>query len=459
MAAGPCGLFFFLLHYKHNFVTARLAITGLRADAIARSVEESLAAGRLRPGEVLPPVRTLAASLGVSPTTVAAAYRALRQRGVVLGEGRRGTRIANRAGAMLRLPIPVAEGARNLADGNPARELLPDLDPVLHRLSFSRDLYGERPVVPEFEAAARRLLEADGIEAPALSVMSGAMDAIERVLATQLRPGDRVAVEDPAFAGVLDLLAALGLEPVPFAIDDEGADPDAVGRVLERGVTCVIVTPRAQNPMGAATSPARATELRKVLDRHPSTLLIEDDHAAGVAGSALVTLASRRRPRHAYVRSMAKALGPDVRVAILAGAADVVEKVEARQAIGMRWVSRLLQRLVAGALADETVLAAVRQAEREYAKRRSGLLDALAARGLEAHGRSGLNVWIPVREEAAAVQGLALAGWSVAPGERFRVRSGPGLRVTVSRLGPEETLEFAEAAARALKPSRSGGMA
>ena len=66
--------------------------------------------------------------------------------------------------------------------------------------------------------------------------------------------------------------------------------------------------------------------------------------------------------------------------------------------------------------------------------RRDALIDALAARGVEAHGRSGMNVWIPVPDETGAVARLLHAGWAVAPGARFRMASGPGLRLTVSPL-------------------------
>ncbi|MFN2375740.1 MAG: aminotransferase class I/II-fold pyridoxal phosphate-dependent enzyme [Candidatus Binatia bacterium] len=434
-------------------MTAHSGITGRRADAIASSIERGIAEGRLGHQQALPPVRSLAESLQVSPTTVASAYRMLRQRGLVVGEGRRGTRVAHREAAP-RLPIPTLAGAVNLADGNPDPVLLPDLEPLLRRLAAPRDLYGEPCALPELAAVGRRLLAADGIDATALSVVSGAMDGMERILATQLRSGDRVAVEDPAFAGVLDLLAALGLVAVPFAIDSEGPDPDSLERVLASGVQAVVVTPRAQNPTGTAVSEARAALLRKVLDRHPSVLLVQDDHAAGVAGAPLVSLHSKKRARHAYLRSMAKALGPDVRVALLVGSPDIVSRVEARQLVGMRWVSRLLQRLVVAALEDRTVTTAVARAEKEYARRRRELIDALAARGVKATGASGLNVWIPVREEGIALQALAGSGWSVAPGERFRLQASPGLRVTVSRLGGAPTERFAADAAAALIPGR-----
>lgn len=439
-------------------MTARSSITGASADAIARSVEEGLEVGRFAEGDALPPVRALAASLAVSPTTVAAAYRLLRQRGFVVGQGRRGTRITRRESRPARLPFPVAAGTVSLADGNPDASLLPDLEALVRELAVPRDLYGGDSITADLAVAGRRLLDQDGLAAEALTVVSGAMDGVERVLASQLRPGDRVAVEDPAFAGVLDLLPTLGLEAVGVAMDDDGMLPSALAGVLERGVEAVIVTPRAHNPTGAAMTRERAAELRRILARFPSMLIVEDDHAAGVAGRELATVGSSSR-RHAYLRSVAKSLGPDLRLAFLAGSASVVRRVEARQVVGIRWVSRILQRIVAAALADRGVARTVAAAEKEYARRRSALVAALSGSGIRARGASGLNVWIPVREEAAAVGALAMSGWSVAAGERFRLRAEPGLRVTVARLGGAELDRFAADAAAVLAPRSLGSLA
>ena len=93
---------------------------------------------------------------------------------------------------------------------------------------------------------------------------AGALDGIERVLTAHLRPGDRVAVEDPGWANLLDLLAALGFSAEPIRVDDDGPLAADVARALRRGVRAVVVTTRAQNPTGAAVSAARATELRAV---------------------------------------------------------------------------------------------------------------------------------------------------------------------------------------------------
>jgi hypothetical protein len=76
-------------------------------------------------------------------------------------------------------------------------------------------------------------------------------------------------------------------------------------------------------------------------------------------------------------------------------------------------------------------------------------VDALAENGIPAHGRSGLNVWIPVREEAATVAQLAARGWAARPGERYRLRSGPAVRVTISTLEPKDARRLARDLAQA----------
>jgi len=275
-----------------------------------------------------------------------------------------------------------------------------------------------------------------------VAIVSGALDGIERVLREHLRPGDRVIVEDPCFTGVLDLVAALALVPVPVSVDDEGMLPDALLRAM-RGAQAIVVTPRAQNPTGAAMTKSRARRLRAILRTRPELLLIEDDHAGRVAGAPYVTLVEPSRSRWSVVRSISKPLGPDLRVALLAGDAETIGAVERRQTIGIRWVSHILQALVAALLKDRAVQRQLAAAEKTYAARRQALLRALASHGIEAHGKSGLNIWIPVADESAMIQSLFQAGWAVHAGESYRLASGPAIRVTISSLTPVDAKRLA----------------
>ncbi|MFF8482424.1 aminotransferase class I/II-fold pyridoxal phosphate-dependent enzyme [Streptomyces sp. CAI-85] len=433
-------------------------ITGRRAADISASIERAVGEGALEPGQLLPPMRELAATLGVNPNTVAAAYRTLRERGVIETHGRRGSRVrpkpATTGREKVRLDVP--EGVRDLAGGNPDPALLPPLAGAFAAAAERGDrdpvLYGAEPVDPELARLARAALDADGVPAGPLTVASGALDAVERVLAAHLRPGDGVAVEDPGWGRTLDLVPALGLRTVPVGVDDEGPLPDRLRAALEGGASAVVVTARAQNPTGAAVSAARARALRAVLADHPGTLLIEDDHGHGVVDLPLHPLAGVTR-HWAFVRSVAKTYGPDLRLALLTGDDVTVDRVRGRHRLGPGWVSLLMQRAVVrlwtdGAVDGPAVAAA-------YRERRERLFDALAERGVTAHGRSGMNVWVPVPDETGAVARLLHAGWAVSPGARFRLSSPPAIRITISTLTEEETAPLATAVAEALNPSPS----
>ncbi|MFC9797431.1 aminotransferase class I/II-fold pyridoxal phosphate-dependent enzyme [Streptomyces sp. NPDC127584] len=438
-------------------------IEGRRASDIAASVERGVRLGALEPGQLLPPMRELATTLGVNPNTVAAAYRTLRERGVIETDGRRGSRVRPRPATTARgsIRVEAPAGVRDVSSGSPDPALLPPLGEafaeVARRYAERPGMYGEAPVDEEFARLARAAFDADGVPDGPIGVTSGSLDAVERVLAVHLRPGDAVAVEDPGWGSLLDLVPALGLRPVPMAVDDEGPRPEAVERAItEDGARAVIVTDRAQNPTGACVTAGRAEELRRVLARHPDVLLVEDDHGHGIVAQPLHPLAGGT-DHWVLIRSVAKAYGPDLRIAAFTGDAETVDRVLGRQRLGPGWVSRLLQRTVAHLWAADAVDPAV--VSRAYGKRRDGLVRALARRGVEARGRSGMNVWIPVPDETGAVAGLVAAGWAVAPGARFRMEAGPAVRVTVSGLGAGEIEGLAGAVAGVVGPvvARSWG--
>jgi DNA-binding transcriptional MocR family regulator len=425
--------------------------TGRGADSIAANVEEAISGGALAPGDPLPPIRELAGHLGVNANTVAAAYRLLRDRGAIETAGRRGTRVRHRPATTPRslLGLDVPEGARDLSTGNPDPALLPI---GLARVPRPRPvLYGEPAVSPELAEFTRRAFSGDGVPPDHLAVTSGALDGIERALAAHLRPGDRVAVEDPGWANMLDLLAALGLSAEPVRVDDDGPLVADMERALGRGVRAVVLTNRAQNPTGAALSADRAEALRALLaGRADDVLLVEDDHCAGIAGAPLHSLAGSTR-HWAFVRSSSKAYGPDLRVAVLAGDHRTVERVHGRLRLGPGWVSHLLQDIAVGLWSDPAAARLVGQAQARYAGTRTRLCALLAELGVAARGRSGLNVWIPVPDETVAITRLLGAGWAAAPGTRFRIRTSPGMRVTIADLSDDEIDPLAGAIAEAVR--------
>jgi DNA-binding transcriptional MocR family regulator len=238
---------------------------------------------------------------------------------------------------------------------------------------------------------------------------------------------------------------------VPVAIDRNGLDPEMLDAALRRGARAVIATPRGQNPTGAAVDPVRGRALRAVLADHPDVLAIEDDYVARVAGAPYVPVHGANG-RWAVVRSLSKVLGPDLRVAVVAGDPLTISRIEGRQRLGPGWVSHVLQQVVALLLEDKPTIRRLERAERAYAQRRRALVAALAARGIEATGETGLGVWLPLADEAAAVRELLAQGWAVSPGERYRFHSAPGIRITTADLEPADAERLADALAALGRP-------
>jgi DNA-binding transcriptional MocR family regulator len=328
----------------------------------------------------------------------------------------------------------------DLASGAPDPDLLPR--DLLGQVLMEMQPDGGSPLDPSLMAFAATEFDADGIPATHLTIAAGALDAIERLLREHLRTGDAVALEDPVLPEIRELVVMSGFPATPVAIDGEGPQPDSVAAALEGGCRAVIVTPRAQNPTGASISAARAAELRRLLRKHPQVLVIENDYAAPIAGSPGGPLRTSDGA-WAVVRSTSKFLGPDLRLALVAGEKTTIARVRHRQALGARWVSRLVQRLVLASWSDPSGARRLARAAEIYTVRREALVAALADHGIAAPARSGFNLWVRVREESSVVAALMTRGWAVAAGERFRMRAAPAIRVTTSALDSADARRFA----------------
>jgi DNA-binding transcriptional MocR family regulator len=423
------------------------------ARGLAAAVSRCIAEGTLAPGARLPPIRTVATELALSPTTVSAAWGVLVRSGTLRTEGRRGTVVLDTARPgggryrrALERPQPLA---LDLSSGVPDGTLLPRLGRVLDRLDTAGTptSYLDPPVVPELAD----LLAADWpFPAEQITVVDGAMDALDLVTRTVLRYGDRVVVEHPGFPPVVDLLEAVGVDIVGVPVDAHGLEPDPLGKALRSRVAAVILQPRAQNPTGATMTPARAAELAAVL-ANSDTLVIEDDSAHGISFTPPISLGSLLPGRTVHIRSYSKSYGPDLRLAALSGPPELLHRVSARRHLGQGWSSRLLQRILAGLLTDEEAVRQVAAARREYARRRALVVDALAGHDVPVGGCEGINVWVPVEDESAAIVRLASQGIGVSPGAPFAVLPEPQgyVRVTAGVLRerhPEVAGLIAEAA-------------
>ena len=433
------------------------------AAGIATTIGRLINHGTLEGGDRLPTVRALARSLDVSPSIVADAWRRLQHAGLLDTAGRRGSfvrarRRPNEPGRFWQVPVHRHTYRLDLSTGTPDPALLPPLGPALAALHDQPPVssYLDQPMLP---ALAEVLDERWPFKPEALTIVNGAIDALDRVISTVVGYGDRVLVEDPGFPPILDMLELAGAELIPVPFVDGGLDPDALAAGLAAEPSLLILQPRAHNPTGWSHDAGRMERLADLLDG-TEVFVIEDDHSGEVSGAPLYSLGTRMPDRVVHIRSFSKAYGPDLRLAAIGGAAPVVDAVVHRRQLGPVWSSRLLQNVLLNLLTDPATTEIVARAEAAYAERRSTLVDCLADHGIAVPGRSGFNLWLEVEDETNALIALSAKGIGAAPGSPFVVGNGGGshLRLTVATVaGDFGELAAVIAQAASIPPGRRVG--
>ncbi|MFT5530398.1 MAG: DNA-binding transcriptional MocR family regulator [Candidatus Poriferisodalaceae bacterium] len=416
-----------------------LEVDGKRASDISDSIETAIREGRLTSGAQLPTVRALADRLEVSPSTVSAAYRYLRQRGVISTHGRGGTRVHSR---------PPVEARRERHHDPSVRDLRGlETEPELGQIM--RDALSdltERPLTGD-EHALENLLgksfSADGLDAEQVLALGSPREALARVLESHLLPGDRVGIEAPSSSHITDVLSLNGLEAVPIDIDHEGPLASSLTSVLPR-VSAVILTPRAQAPTTATVTPARASELRVALRGRPEVLAIEWDFHGPLSGAAYEPIVDPDRSRWATIRSFEGMLGGHASVAGLAGDPVTLARVRGRQVLSGSEVSLLIRRLAVDVLAHPGTPRRAEGLARQHGSRRVVLLAALRNRGIIAAGQTGPTIWIPTHNQAVTAIVMEGKGWLVGQAERPTSHCPQGIWVAVDSVDSTSAGRFAD---------------
>ncbi|HEX5505946.1 MAG TPA: PLP-dependent aminotransferase family protein [Thermomicrobiales bacterium] len=474
-----------------------------RYEQIAAAFAGAISAGRLRAGERLPTVRRLAADLGVGSATVSAAYNLLNLQGWTRGEVGRGTFVVGPAGgdapagralpgerpagaprgrlsarsatpwrrrvlytsaARLRSAHP---GALDCTSGKPDTALLP-FDVV--RRAWHAAVEATQPPDLQYagpepvESLPRALvprLAADNILARDADLVVGSSAqqlmglALAVVAALHRRAPLVVAVEEPGYQTIYDTIERAGHRLVGVEVDEQGAIPASLDTALAAGAHAVLFTPRAHNPTGASWTVGRLAALADVLAAHPDAIAIEDDQLADLAAARAGSLLNDRRvdDRVVYIRSFAKTIAPDLRLAVAAARPRLRAALAEAKIFADGWSSRLAQRALAGVLADGALPDALATARRAYAARRVAALEILTARllpaGGAASGADGINLWVhlpPGIDALEVIERAAALGALVAPGEPFFIRPGRGDVVRLS-VGQVDVAQAAAAAA------------
>ncbi len=456
--------------------------------------------GRLRRGERLPATRELATRLGVSRSTVSTAYERLTAEGYLVARVGSGTFVAlpasivaaasprtaatSRGGGGAALPAPAwrqlvdplwAEPraiAYDFSVGSPDPVLFPhdawrrSVAAALRGPALRRAHYADPSGLERLRAGiARHLGLARSVAATPddVVVTSGAQQAFDLLGRTLLRPGDTVAVEDPGYPPVRQLLEQLGARVVPVPVDEHGLRVD-----LLPAARMVYVTPSHQFPLGGVLSLERRTVLLEWAHRYDA-VVVEDDYDSEFRFGARALDPLQRLDgdgRVVYVGTFSKTMLPGLRLGFVVAPPSLVPALRSAKRL-TDWHNDVVTQTAMASLLDSGAFAAhVRRASRVYEERHALIgreAAALLAGRLQAvPSAAGLHLALVPAEgvlfdSVRVVATAAIAGVAVQPLPRFAVRSGwKGLLLGFGAIAAEDIPDGMRLLAEAVGRTHTG---
>ncbi|MGF7121891.1 PLP-dependent aminotransferase family protein [Rhodococcus sp. BE178] len=407
--------------------------TGSRRAALGRALRGAIQDGRLAPGTLLPPYRSLAADLGIARNTVAATYSELVAEGWLTARQGSGTRVAERTAPVARPRVPTkpspgpAAPVHNLLQGQPDTSSFPRrawMGSTRRALTAAPDsAFGPGDPQGRIElrtALADYLARVRGVRTgpECIVICAGFSDALRLLFGGGVLRGP-LAVEAYGLAFHRALLAADGVRTVPLGLDEHGSRTTELAD--HRAVRSVLLTPAHQFPLGGPLDPARRHAAVEWA-RGRGGVVIEDDYDGEFRyDREPIGAVQALDPDHVlYVGSASKSLSTAVRLGWMVLPERLIDPVLAVKGRRERWTGVVDQLTFADLISSGAYDRHVRQMRQRYRDRRNRLAAALAehAPHVEPAGiAAGLHAVLRLPPDteastvkAAAWQGIALDG-------------------------------------------------
>ncbi|MBB5851921.1 PLP-dependent aminotransferase family protein [Amycolatopsis umgeniensis] len=417
------------------------------ADEISADVE----AGRLRPGDRLPPQRRFARERGIANSTAARVYGELVRRGVVVGEVGRGTFV--RAGRPP-LEAALAEPGGAKVDLELNFAVLPEqsalvgkaLEPLLRDDVLTAALRpGSVTGSKQARDAVAGLLAKDGWTPEILFAGSG-REAIAAAIAAFVPMGERLAVEAITYPVVKALAGRLGVQLAPIETDDLGLVPEALAAAHAAApVRALYVQPTLHNPLGSTMDERRRAELAETVRRMDIPVI--EDGIYTFLRPEVRPFATYAPERTVFADSMSKRLAPGLTTGFAAVPPEWTERLAAAVRSG-GWVAPRFAVEAATRWITGGILETVERAKRlDAAERQRVTAERLAGFTLRADPQA-YHCWWELPEHWRAetfVAAAARRGIAVTPAAAFAIVPGHApnaVRLAVSS-PPLETLAAA----------------
>lgn len=401
---------------------------GIR-ELLVNALRDAVRSGRLTPGTMLPPSRTLAADLGIARNTVAESYAELVAEGWLASRQGAGTWVVN-SGAR---PLPArSRGLRttarhNLMPGSPDVSEFPRsawlasarraLTNAPNEALWMGDPRGRRELR---DTLADYLGRVRGVRTSpeTIVITAGVRHGVE-LLTRVFGPRRPIAVEAYGLFIFRDAISALGSSTVPIGLDDHGA---VVGDLDEHDVPAVLLTPAHHNPHGMPLHPTRRTAAVEWAQRRGAHIIEDDYDGEFRYDRQPVGAMQSLDPDHViYLGSASKSLAPALRLGWMALPDDLVEPVIAAAGGNQFFVDAVAQLTMADFIGGGHYDRHIRRMRMRYRARRDRLVAALAPFDVGIRGlAAGLNVLVTLPDGAerevlqrAGDAGIALTGLSI----------------------------------------------
>jgi 2-aminoadipate transaminase len=277
-------------------------------------------------------------------------------------------------------------------------------------------------------------------------ITNGCQQAVDLLRRALLRPGTKVALEEPVYPGLRNLFLEGGAELIGVPVGPDGADLYALRQALEAGAKLVVLTPSYQNPTGASIPPA-ARKMVISMARAAGAVVIENDiyselSYSGAAPARLKAL----DPNVILLGSFSKIAFPGMRCGWIIGPKPVIARVTELKQLADLHTDQMSQAFLLR-FAESGRLEAHQAKMIAAGRERLRALDLAASRHLsDCHydvPSGGMNLWVDLPQglDSGAMRGLAQqAGVDYLPGRYFSV-SRPfdsGMRLSFAGLEPGE---------------------
>ncbi|HTU13526.1 MAG TPA: PLP-dependent aminotransferase family protein [Allosphingosinicella sp.] len=412
--------------------------------AIADALAADMKAGRVQPGEKLPTQRDLAETLGLDLTTITRAYAEAARRGLIAGEGRRGSFVRGRpAEAETGLAGGAAASGMNMPpepeDGSLRRAMSDGIAALLDgRLA---PLHYQPPGGLEAQRAAAAAFLAPLVPdtgADQVAITAGSQHGLHALLSLLLERGDRIAAPAFTYPGFLAAARRLGAEVVPLAMDAEGLLPDALEQAARAAaLKAVYLVPTNDNPTAATLPLERRKEIARIALRH-NVAIVEDDAYGRFPASPPPPLAALAPKLTWHIASLSKTVSPSLRVGFVR--APGVREAHALAAAAHEsavMAPPLNVALVTNWILDGTLNRLTAAVRHEAAARMKEAAAILGPAGAHFHPE-GYHLWLrlPAGADAGRIAAQAIAaGLPAAPGAAFAAVPGQPVQALRISLG------------------------